>query len=123
MTNITIKSKQDVMMYTIFLRRPEINLPKEMADDIKRAIRSFLRRGDKVRRRTFHADYDGCIEVFPLPKSIDNAKDAEQWFMEEEYIHYHPTYYDCTGQAFTSWYKIFRKADGFWAYHWICRDV
>ena len=67
---------------------------------------------------------DGCIIKLPLPECIKTLEEADEYFTEFEFIRYRPTYYDCTGQSFTAWYKIFQKPDGrFWAYHHIARDV
>lgn len=67
---------------------------------------------------------DGYVLKFPLPENITSAEDADEYFREYEYLYYRPSAYDCTGQHFTSWYKIFRKPDGrFWAYHSVSVDV
>ena len=95
---------------------------EELIIETKRVLRS---KNKKESDGTFIADdWDGYIRKFPLPESITTREDAYEYFREYEYIHYQPTYYDCTGQAFTSWFKIFRKPDGrFWAYHRVSRDV
>lgn len=90
--------------------------------EIKRKLRKEAKRAsDHV---TVHDDGDYCIVKLPLPADLKTEEDAKEYFKEYEYIHYRPTYYDCTGQWFTSWYKIFQKPDGrFWAYHAIGIDV
>jgi len=104
-----------------------VNLPrpmaKEDADELKRQIRAFLK--PFVSKRVIISDDgDRCIIKLPLPSEIKTAEDADEYFMQNEYIEYEPTYYDCTGQLFTAWYKIFQKPNGeFWAYHSIHRDV
>lgn len=93
-------------------------------------IKRYLRRKNKVEqikreeKTVVHDDGDYCIIKFLLPVDIQTKEEANEYFREEEYISYRPTYYDCTGQLFTSWYLIFRKPDGrFLAYHAIGMDV
>lgn len=67
---------------------------------------------------------DGYIIRFPLPDWIEDKEDGEVWFRENEYLHYYPTYYDCTGQAFTGWFKVYQRPDKrWWAYHSVRFDV
>mgnify|MGYP000367666834 CR=1 FL=1 len=33
------------------------------------------------------------------------------------------TGYDCTGQEFTSWYRLFQRRGHWYAYHMVSRDV
>lgn len=99
--------------------------PEKIEDrivEIKRQLRAHNRyTGD---RTVVHDDGDYHIVKFQLPEDIQTKEEAREYFRECEYIEYRPTYYDCTGQRFTSWYKIFQKPDGrFWAYHCIGRDV
>ena len=91
---------------------------------IKRQIRERNRaESSKYRPVTVLDCGDYCIVKFPLPEDIQSKEEAREYFREYEYIRYRPTYYDCTGQSFTSWYKIFQKPDGrFWAYHAIGID-
>lgn len=95
---------------------------EERIVEMKRQLRA--KNKDTDERVVFCNDFDGCIVKFPLPCDIRSDEEAREWFRDYEYIEYRPTYYDCTGQLFTSWYKIFQKPDGrFWAYHSIGRDV
>ena len=72
----------------------------------------------------YGADCDSCVDKFPLPADIKTKEDAERFFYDNEYISYKPSPYDCTGQLFTNWFKIFRKPNGeFWCYHSYSRDV
>lgn len=96
---------------------------EERIVEIKRMIR---KQNKRIRTEVIVKDYgiDGYIVKFPLPEYLKTEEDAIEYFREEEYIRYRPTYYDCTGQAFTSWFKIFQKPDGrFWAYHSVGYDV
>ena len=59
----------------------------------------------------------------PLPEYIETMDEAVSYFEDYEYRHYYPYAYDCTGQAFTSWYKVFARGGRFWAYHRVSVDV
>lgn len=96
---------------------------KEYLDDLKRKARKSSQTvSDVVMVRSY--GMDGYVLKFPLPESITSAEDADEYFREYEYLYYRPSAFDCTGQHFTSWYKIFRKPNGrFWAYHSVSVDV
>ena len=51
---------------------------------------------------------------------ITDLPDTFEEFIEISVI---PSMYDCTGQAFTNWYKIFKRRGQFWAYHSVVFDV
>ena len=72
----------------------------EYIKELKRDIRAFFRKEkEKPQRRLVKDDgIDGYIVL----------------------IH---SMYDCTGQAFTSWYKIVERSGSMWAYHSVCFDV
>ena len=103
------------------ISKPEIIEAKIV--EMKRQLRANSKRVDD--RQTVRDDgIDGFIVKFPLPEYIETRQDAEEYFNEYEYIRMIPSAYDCTGQRFTSWYKIFQKPDGrFWAYHSVGMDV
>jgi hypothetical protein len=89
----------------------------------KRQIREYLRKPESD-RILVKSDWDFCIFRFPLPEFIQSVEDGEEYFREYEYMHCRPSMYDCTGQLFTSWFKVYKAADGrFWAYHSIHMDV
>ena len=95
---------------------------KKAVIEIKREIRRYLRleTGHKIVK-----DFspDGYIELVELPEQLETQEDAEQYFNENLWIHYYPTYYDCTGQLFTGWVKVFRRRGRYMAYHAICKDI
>lgn len=121
--------ERDLKFWLLEMRRTKgftsIPMDKETADDLKRRIRSYT--GKPVSNRVAfggYSDSDSYIIKFPLPADIKTAEDADLYFMQNEFIEFVPTYYDCTGKLFTRWYKIFQKPNGeFWAYHRISRDV
>lgn len=101
----------------------------ELIRELSEAIHAYHRKQAERElansdRRIVHDDnIDGyCLRIDMLDDfgSIDEAR---AWFEEYEVIHYRPSYYDCTGQMFTSWYRIFRHPDGHYiAYHYIACD-
>ena len=88
--------------------------------EAKRAVRDYYRK----HRYSFDDDpriirdgSDECIVLTPLPKDINNAETADEWFKAFEYIPIRYSAYDCTGQIFTGWYKIIYRNGRFYAYH------
>ena len=111
-------------MFSEMLKNPDFNREPFEAKIIsmKRKLRANNKRAnDRVIVRD--DGIDGYAEKFPLPYCITTPWEADEYFREYEYIRLRPSAYDCTGQSFTAWYKIFRKPDGsFWAYHSIAYD-
>lgn len=91
---------------------------------IKKEIREELRLpcwdSDKV---TVRDDGDSLIVRYPVPDGIETVKEATEWFEDCEFIHYRPTYYDCTGQRFTAWYEFHKLQGRLWVWHSIALDV
>lgn len=98
---------------------------EELIIEQKRKIRKHNKSNAEY-DRTIVRDYgmDGYVEKFLLPEGIATMEEANEYFEDYERIYYMPSPWDCTGQAFTSWYKIFRKPDGrYLAYHSVGRDI
>ena len=76
--------------------------------ETKRAIREYLKRKDEEYVEYFDSSFDGCIEKFYL--EANSIEEATEDFEENYYQHYYPSQYDCTGQVFTSWYRIFKTS-------------
>lgn len=95
---------------------------KERIAEQKREIRRFHK---KTSDRRIVKDYgiDGYVLLIELPETLENLQDAEEYFEECETISAAPSMFDCTGQAFTSWFKVFRRRGRFFAYHSIGFDV
>lgn len=91
---------------------------QEMLKDIKRQIRDYNKR-ESDRRLVCSYGIDGYIELIELP----DVEDPVEYFEECEYLHYIPSQYDCTGQRFTEWYKIFKRNGKTMAYHCVGVDV
>ena len=95
----TINSFKEMMPMA---QKPDAAL--EYIKELKRDIRGFFRKEkEKLQRRL--------------------VKDAAVYFEENEVMTCRPSIYDCTGQAFTSWYKIVERSGSLWAYHSVCFDV
>ena len=86
--------------------------------DLKAAIREYNHR--KTNRRIITGDYDSVLELVDVPQGVT---DIDAWFDENERCVCMPSMYDCTGQAFTQWYKVVKRADGYKVYHSIGYDV
>ena len=95
---------------------------KEKIADQKREIRKFHKKSTD-RRIVKDDGIDGYTLLIELPETLGNMQDAEEYFEESETISAVPSIFDCTGQAFTSGFKVFKRRDKFMAYHSICFDV
>ena len=98
--------------------------------EIKKEIRDYYKEREEERKEWLIKDdgIDGGIVLFELPSEINSIKIdsfelAEEYFKAYEYRKCRPSMYDCTGQVFTSWYKIIKRNNKFYAYHCISFDV
>lgn len=91
----------------------------------KRKIREIYKReNEKPERHIVHENgIDGYIELLRLPEEITTRETADEWFQYNEYMECIPSAFDCTGQRFTSWYKLVERNGRWWAYHCISVDV
>lgn len=105
---------------------------KEQIAEVKRELRVYAHRGGAVdvgmgfmvERRIVRDDgMDGYMELVSIPEVFDTAGAADEFFKDFLEIQYRPSMYDCTGQAFTIWYKLFQRNGQFWAYHSVGFDV
>lgn len=98
---------------------------EEEIQNTKRDIRKCNKshEADSDGRRVIKSDYDGFVELVELPLGIDSYDAADEYFKEYKYVHMTPSQYDCTGQLFTSWYKLFNRRGIWMAYHSIGIDV
>lgn len=93
--------------------------------DVKREIRAYTHRPAPDSRIVEEHGIDGYIELVQLPNELDEADnaDADEWFRATRYLEFFPTPYDCSGQKFTRWYKLFRRRGHWFAYHSVSIDV
>lgn len=108
---------------------------RENMDNLKRELRAYAHRDTAVdvglgfmceRRIVKDEGIDGYIELVSIPEvidTLDGEDGADEFFKTFLEIHARPSMYDCTGQAFTNWYKLFKRRGQFWAYHSVCFDV
>lgn len=97
---------------------------------IKKEIRDYYKEREKDRKEWLIKDdwIDGSIVLVELPSEINSVKIdsfelADEYFKAYEYRKCRHSAYDCTGQSFTSWYKIIKRNNKFYAYHCISFDV
>ena len=109
---------------------------RERAIELKRNLRQYAHRdvhtvdvgmGFMCERRIVKDEgFDGYIELVSIPEvidTLDGEDGADEFFKTFLEIHARPSMYDCTGQAFTNWYKLFKRRGQFWAYHSVGFDV
>lgn len=96
---------------------------------IKKEIRDYYKEREKDRKEWLIKDdwIYGSIVLVELPNEINSVKIdsfelAEEYFKAYEYRKCRPSMYDCTGQVFTSWYKLIKRNNKFYAYHCISFD-
>lgn len=94
--------------------------------ELKREIRRWANRdtredvglGFLVERRIVKDEgMEGFVELLSIPEVFDTKEDAEEFFNNFIQRECRPSMYDCTGQAFTCWHRIFRRHGQFWCYH------
>lgn len=105
----------------------------EYVQEVKREVRRWAHRdtgvmdvgmGFKVESRIVKdKGVDGFMALLTLPEVLDTEEEAQEFFDRFIRIDYRPSMYDCTGQAFTSWYKLFRRHGRFYVYHSVNYDV
>lgn len=95
----------------------------ENAKEVKKAIREYVGKPASESRIVKDYGIDGCIVKFPLPEGIGTVEEAEEYFLSHHYIEATNSPYDCTGKAFTSWYRIIQIRGRFYAYHSVGFDV
>lgn len=106
---------------------PETAEAEEMLHDLtcklKREIREYTHRPNDEARTIWDDGSNGVVFLLPLPEHIETKEGARGYFLSTEYRECRPSMYDCTGQAFTRWFKIIERRGRFWAYHCVCFDV
>ena len=120
-----IRNKKDLeLAYFILKCYVEDGKRKEKIDELKREIRRYVNQpAPKQRVINGESALDSCILLVELPLWITDKETAEEWFEAKEVMECRPSQYDCTGQLFTAWYKIFKRRGSWWAYHCIAMDV
>lgn len=100
--------------------------------DIKRALREYSHippftykiDGHEVYARCVKSyDIDGYVELIKFPDSVKDRESAEEFFDAYLYRECRPSMYDCTGDSFTNWRKIFVRRGEYWCYHSVSFDL
>lgn len=93
--------------------------------DVKREIREFTHRAASRSHIVRDDGIDGYVELVQLPEALDETHKvvAADWFRANRYLEFLPTPYDCSGQKFTNWFKLFRRQGHWFAYHSVSIDV
>ena len=98
----------------------------ELIKEVKAAIRAYHRKEDaalKARGRIVEDNgIDGYVALVELPDGLETLEEANAYFEENMYMEVRESQYDCTGQLFTSWYKVFQRSGRFMAYHRVSCD-
>lgn len=107
----------------------DIDSYNDSVKEIKREIRNYYKReGERKERLIKDYGIDGSIVLVELPSEINSIKIdsfelAEEYFKAYEYRRCRLSMYDCTGDSYTVWYKIIKRNNKFYAYHYIGFDV
>lgn len=98
---------------------------QEEIADLKREVREYMNLGPNAWEFRVVKDYgcDGLITLEKLPENIIDYNTAVEWFKINRVYEYIPSQYDCTGQLFTNYFKVFKRNGNFWAYHSVSCDV
>ena len=99
----------------------KIDRANERIRQLKQDIRTYNNRKQDD-RYAIHNDYDGYIEVVPFPTDW-TRNDVEEYFNEYERMECPNSPYDCTGELFTAWHSIVRRAGRWYLYHCVRIDV
>ena len=93
-----------------------------LAISLKRAIREYTNRPSGGVWIVKDDGIDGYTELREMP-GFDSLEEADEWFQRYCYLDARPSAYECTGQRFTVWYKLFQRRGRWWAYHRVGTDV
>lgn len=99
---------------------PQGKAVRSYVDDVKRDLRAFYHRPEG-RVKIITADYDSGWQLFTLAAKTKEDADAE--FNALYYRDCVPSQYDCTGQMFTIFYRLFKRNGRWMAYHHFAMDV
>lgn len=138
---LRVRTKKDycaayslVSMLEKALAELSFDKPDFVRDDIieqKREMRRWANRdsavdvgmGFMVDSRVVQSEEEYAILLQSIPEVFDDKASAEEFFEDFLKMYYTPSPYDCTGQTFTRWHKIFKRGGRYWVYHAIAMDV
>lgn len=119
---------RDVRIWLTLLRDAERGgkpMGNEKYIEIKRAIRKFYKKvcNKAAKDEWVGGEFDSYTRRYPLPEYIKSEQEAIEYFEECEWMECYPSQYDCTGQHFTTGYKVFCRNGRWHCYHHISVDV
>lgn len=117
-----IRNSEEARFFWFMVKHENGIMDKDLVKEMKQAVRTWAHRPESI-GRIFNEDVDGYTAVYPLPERINSKAEAVEFFEENERMTCRPSAYDCTGQLFTSWYKVIQKNGRFWVYHRVSRDI
>lgn len=91
--------------------------------ELKCSIREYGHSEAPSRKIVQDYGFDGYVLKIQLPEYVETKEEAEEYMEEIEKLEMRPTQWDCSGQAFTNWYKVFNTNGSWRAYHSIGFDV
>ena len=92
--------------------------------ELKRGLRRYAHRETGYDRRIIREyGIDGFVALEHLPDDFRDVEEAREFFQRFMTYEYRPSAYDCTGQWFTTGFKVFRRNGGYYAYHFVSVDV
>lgn len=108
-----IKDKKDLQLAYLIIKDAQEFKEKghltegetlKIVNRVKKGVREYYKKEDGKQKRHIIKDdgIDGYVEEVELPAEIKTMEQAEDYFDACERLYYHPSAYDCTGQAFTS---------------------
>lgn len=108
------------------------NMKNNLIPQLKKQLRHYAHRdnmedvgmGFMVERHIIKEyGIDGYIELVSIPAVFETMGEADEFFKDFIYRHAYTSVHDCTGQAFTSWYRLIIRRGQFYAYHRVVLDV
>lgn len=95
--------------------------------EYKQAIREYqnniMDNYDLETRLIENDNYGNYTKLIKLPHYIKTYDEAELYFADNLKLHCIKSMYDCTGQHFTIWKKIFKRNNNFMVYHRVGIDI
>ena len=86
---------------------------KDYCNKIKRKIRAYNAMLDESRDVIIHSDMDSVVELCEVPDGW-NPEEYFNQYLRQTYV---PRDYDCTGQIYTFYHKIFVRRGKNMIYH------
>lgn len=114
---------KEIILLIRLLEKENKAASQEFIIQKKREVREFLNRKTSAEKIVHSSDYGYWVELAELPEDITDMETAEEYFncyMRREYV---PSQYDCTGQIFTRWHKVFIRRGRYHVYHGLAMDI